>query len=547
MTLRRTPNIATGWACAGRLRGSVLAPLLALVVVSLARADQPADPFADAAIAPADVTIYLHVENAAELRATLAERPMGRLLEHLIRRGELDAAWEKAAALAGIDGATLFDRWLGRRFTLLVRPEAEGADWVVLTEVREKDARDTLRPLKPRRRAPRYGRPVMEFPESDVVIAAVDDRFVIGPKRPGRLLAEMLPRVAGEEPPTESLAEVEAEAIDKARALGAGTTGLYLRHGGFLGGWSVAVASVDGEHVKLCHAARFEHPPFDRPLTELRWNAAPLQALEDEALLVMMEPTDIGFGPVENFTHTVLKRRLLSEEMREQLGETRIITVGEIEGRQEPEPVDLLLPAGSVAIEISNENTQRAVEMIDAQLVQVAHALADMGKGAFDLDVPATTSLKDGHARHVDLRPAIEHLGGGFPIMRSVSLNWSVAKRPDRSYYVIATHPQHLGEIVEALEQTETGPECRGPWTSCGSLDGTRVAVHLQSFVDQAGLLVPDDEGDAEAFREAMVVLSRLAEGMNRCRWRLARPQVETMRLEVDIELSRPASAAPVH
>ena len=64
--------------------------------------------------------------------------------------------------------------------------------------------------------------------------------------------------------------------------------------------------------------------------------------------------------------------------------------------------------------------------------------------------------------------------------------------------------------------------------------------MHLRSYSDQAALFTSDDPADVAEFRRTMLMLSELAAGIHRCHWRLARPSVNEMTLDLDLVLSPP-------
>lgn len=497
------------------------------------------DPFEAVNLVPRDVTLYLHAREAASIRANLAQRPVKDLFQRLLKTGELSQAWHRLALSARLEDEALFDLWLGRSFTLVTRREGETSDWALLTEVDTEQARQVLRRLNPRRLTPRFALPISELPEHELLLAADGSTYLIGPKAPGRLFEELLAALAGAAEPVASL--VGHPAMEKARALGGGEVGIFTRHDPPLGGFSVIVADLDGERIMLHHAGLFDSPPFQRPVTRMEWDPAPLEAFEDEAMLAFIEPTDIGGGPVEIFIEAVLDVPLLSAEMRRNIGCRRMFVVGEVEGRQEPHKTDLLLPTLSIVMEV--KDPQRAELELDEQASRFAEAVNRLSEGAAQAAIPPIDSFRPGEARHIDLGPVMEPFSERHPILQSVTLDWAVAGALSGSYAVIATHPDQLQQTVKALEGQREGAGRVGKWTSCGTLNGPRIGRHLRSYSDQAPLLAEADEKAVAEFRETLLLLSELAGGIDRCRWQLYRPTEKEMRLEAQITLTRPESA----
>ena len=102
------------------------------------------DPFRAAALTPADVRLYIHVDRAAAIRAELSDRPLAKWATDLIGQGQTPLAWERLGEAARIDSEELFDKFLGNAFTVVVRGRDELTDWAVLTEVETADTRELL-------------------------------------------------------------------------------------------------------------------------------------------------------------------------------------------------------------------------------------------------------------------------------------------------------------------------------------------------------------------------------------------------------------------
>jgi hypothetical protein len=417
---------------------------------------------------------------------------------------------------------------------LILRRGDQATEWALLTEADDEIAAAVLRRLQPKRLAPRHALPVAMLPEHELLVATDGDCQLIGPTRPAGLFDEVLSRLADEQERSRSLADHDAMSVLDSG--GRGDVALFLRHERPLGGWSVLVGNLDGARLGLRHAARFENPPFNRTTTEIEWDISTLEVFDDHALIAVIEPTDIGGGPVETFVQARLGEPLLSEDMRRNIADIRIFTVGEVEGRQEPHGTDMLLPSGAVAIRV--KDPVAAEGQLDRHLVRIAEAINDLGQGTYVVKIPSIGRFRAGEPRHIDLGPAMKHFGGGFPILRSVTLDWKTVEGPHGSFYVIATHPQHLGETVDALKSPNNGEQRRGRWASCGLVDGQRIGVHLRSYSDQAGQLAVDDPQAIAELRQTLLVLSQLAGGVERLRWRLARPSEREMRLEVEVDLT---------
>jgi hypothetical protein len=124
--------------------------------------------------------------------------------------------------------------------------------------------------------------------------------------------------------------------------------------------------------------------------------------------------------------------------------------------------------------------------------------------------------------------------------MRSISLNWTMANGPSGCWWVVASDPRHLDEVVGELKSRCRGEPRIGSWDSCGTVNGPRLGQHLQTWTERASLLAKGD--DVAELRQTLEAVSRLALGARRVRWALARPDAERMRLDVELTLAPPQS-----
>ena len=79
------------------------------------------DPFEAAAWAPANVSLYLHLEAATEMRVEINARPIVRGVRAVLAGTAVRQAWEQLAVATEMDTGRLFDACLGQRVTLLMR------------------------------------------------------------------------------------------------------------------------------------------------------------------------------------------------------------------------------------------------------------------------------------------------------------------------------------------------------------------------------------------------------------------------------------------
>lgn len=509
--------------------------------------DEPVavDPFQRAAFAPVDVTMYVHVENAAQLRRELADRPIARWFQAVLGPGDVRRAWGNLAAAARMDEARLFDDCLGRSSTLMIRQPGE---WALIAQADPQRMTRMMQQLKPRIREPRHGMSIAELPEQDVLIARNERIVVVGPAAHPSLLYELLSKV--NDPPqshrrmTGEKNGAEADTFDGAialaRSLGQGQIGVMVRHEPPMGGFSVAIAQVRGDEVTLKHAAKFDNAPFTHAITKLRCDFSPVLSFENHALMAFMQPTDIHDGPVESFLVASLGEGLLSGPMRQNLGDRRLIVVDEVEGRLLERPVDLLNTTFVACLQIRQR--EPAIQELDEQMIKVAGRINALGKGAFLVKTPHVRSMRPEEPREIDLGAAGEWFAGGFPIMQNIALTWTVAEGPQGAWYVIGSNRRSLEDVATVLRNEPVrGRALTGRYESCGVGNGVRLSRHLRSWSARAADFA-DPEGVDEV-RSTLEMMSELAGGMQICRWQLERPSQNEMRLNVQIKLAPPESA----
>jgi hypothetical protein len=240
---------------------------------------------------------------------------------------------------------------------------------------------------------------------------------------------------------------------------------------------------------------------------------------------------------------------LVPAELGENLGDRRITAVSEIEGRLQDPPFDLLLPTVARLYEV--RDAEAAWRQLDDHMVRLVGALNRFGQGSFVIQPPDPAAFRPGEPRRVNIGALAKWLLGDLPGLERVSLNWTVVaasavgEGPRGGWCVIASDPQHLGAVAEALAEVPPAGSKTQRWANCGTADGRRLARQLGTWRHQAGLLAAAP--DAGALEDALALLAELANGVDRCRWRLCRPTPERVRLEADLELSPPESWGPAN
>ena len=495
------------------------------------------DPFRLASIAPQDITLYVHVENAADLRRELSDRPIARWLEAVATKGDIRKAWNNFALAANMNESRLFDDCLGRSCTLIARNSGE---WALLAQAKEERVGRLMQQFKPRVREPRHGLAICELPEQEVLIARNSHMMVVAPTSQPGLLYELLPAMESiSNGKTPNPTQEPSSAFALANELGSGQIGIMMRHDPPLGGFSVAIAQVSGDQLAIKHAAKFDNAPFSHGVTKLHCDFSPVMNFENRALVAFMQPTDVHDGPVETFISASLGEGLLSESMRANLGDGRLIVVDEVEGKLLERPVDMLNTTFVACLQV--KQSKSAIHQLDEQMVKIAGRINALGKGAYLVKTPRVRTMRCDEPREVDLGAAGECFAGGFPIMQNIALTWTVADGPQGAWYVIGSNRQSLDEVAAVLRKASSQQPLMGKFDSCGVGNGIRVAKHLQSWSDRAADFA--DPQRVDEMRATLHLMSELAGGMQNCQWQLERPTENEMRLNVQIKLAPPESS----
>jgi hypothetical protein len=200
------------------------------------------------------------------------------------------------------------------------------------------------------------------------------------------------------------------------------------------------------------------------------------------------------------------------------------------------------VPGVSVASCLELKNDRRTVAVLERQLERVVSRNECLGKGALLSDTPCAAMTKPQTPRDPAPTPDGTWLAGGFPIMDTVKLNWTVAEGPQGAWFVIAGHPRTLNSVADALRSNTANDSAMvGRFDNCGVGNGVRISKQLQELTEQAAQIA--EPGRVEELRHTLGAMSELAAGLQTCRWQLARPSANEMSLNVQITLTPPESS----
>lgn len=495
----------------------------AVVILLLAAPAAVADsPFAAAALAPPDVSVYVHLSDVAQLRRDPALVPLSAWIESWLAEGELPGAWRELAEATGTAGS-LLDACLGRQVTLLARRDDPSWDWALITDMSPRDSELLLRRLSARVLGPAHGVGLFALTDHGLLVGRRERLLVVGPADDGGLFEDVLGNLNG--PATATLAD--GAAADAGRRLGPGRAGAYLRHRPPLGGWSVAVGDAVDGRLMIRHESQFERPPLMAAVTSTQWDPSPILRLRDAAMASMIEPTDAAGGPFESFLTSLLGSRLLPSALGDNLGPRRITV---IRGS---------MPAIARLYEV--RDAARAAAQLDRFIVGLAESLNRMVPEHVRVAVPDPSDFRTGTPRRIDAGPMARWLLGEAPGVDGLAVSWDVVDDGRTSWCVIASDPSHLTAVATDLEGSAPagGAEqllgAAGQWTCCGVARGASVAGSLAAWPDYVEALTGADT--PVPLRHAASLLAGLSRCARECRWRLARPSDTTVVTEIEIEL----------
>lgn len=517
----------------------ILAGVLALVATQIGsdpvHIGDRHDPFQAALITPPSVRLYLHIHDAASLRAEVSDRPFAKWASNFLSKGQMPQAWDNLAEVSQLEGAELFDTLLGKSLTLVVRNKGESTQWAILTEVDPEQTKLMLANLQPRVLAPRHRLAIMHLPEFELLLAHSGRMLLVGPTPQSGLFDEMVPNLSS--PPSDCLANQPA--FEEARQLGGGEIGLYMKHDQPMGGWSVAVARFDSPHMNLRYAAKFDNAPFTRAPTKLNWDLSPIHNFRERTALAIIEPTNTASGQFDAFLQVVLGPAAYTPAMRQNLGPRQITTIAELDGLMQKPAFDLMLPIAARIREV--KDPEIAWDHLDQQLIGLAKSVNELGEGQVSVLVPDPSTFKPGQPRQIKFGSAAKWLFGDIPGLEQLTLNWSVVEGPLGAWSVVATDSKHLEEITASLTNEPVEESNIGVWESCGLADGPRLASLTRSWGSRADVLAEPE--DVEALRKAFLLLSDFGQGVEKLQWQMKRPAPDRVRLDAKITFSPPDSS----
>jgi len=522
-------------------RCGLMATVLCVVAFS---APADSEVFEDAAVLPGDVTSYIHIADPEAWRASTAGAFVHRFGRATIfgDGDRFDRVWNRLALRAGVTSTALFDICFGDGFTMAIcdrdlHDGAVGREWVVIGRGDDAGLRTVLGRLRPQTQLPRFGFAVMLEPESDLLLAHRDGVLIAGPHSQRRLFTTVLERHdrqhGGGLLRDDVMQWFRTNDHD-------GDINVWVRSDAQNPGAIGVVARIDDANLRATVRGAFEASPFMRTRTGRAWDASMVGLFERDALIVMMEPTDIDGGPMP-----MLLRRGVGpggwpgfEDVPER-GDTRVFIVGEAEGRQRDEPIDLRLPTLTMIVPTHGAITANH-QVLDDEMIRIARKLESLDDQA-PIDGMGPTADID-EPRCANLKRLLAPIAEDMPLAAGISLNWQTIEIDGgQCAWVMSSHPVGLATASKALEasKNDVSPD-EGRWDSVGAVNGRRLSAHIRSYIARPDLLA--DERDAEAFREVLGLGADVLELVDIGHWRLTRPDSTSFDMTVNVQFVNRAS-----
>ncbi len=525
---------------------------LLLLIVTIACPNALADPpesgtqdlFYQTQQVPGDVDLYLHVVDAEKLRRELADYRLGQWFRSYLDQGDLAKVWGEIAQQVDVPGGQLFDLCFGKSVILLQREIGSIAgqkieyepqiEWALLTEVDPDAISPVFRKLNLKHHTPRQGKMIAELPEQSLLLSFNENQLIIGSTRSSDLFDQLIQ--LGNANDSETLSAKEP--LRKSNTLSGGRIGLMMQHDPPLGGWSLAVGDLVAGQVELRYRGQFEHSPIQRGVTKITWDASQLQRFEDQAALVLIEPTDIGESAVSHYLQALIGQPMFSPAFRKHIGETRILVIDE----QDP-PTDSLEeewqgPAVSLSWPIAYD-PDLAESHLDESLCVWIDAVNEKYNGQLIESMPRHRDMISGRARRIALNSDVDLFEGALLSSGDLSLNWVISRSQQQDFAVVASDPDHLQHTIERLRQPVSGVFGEeDTWASCGFAHGMRLSRYLNAYGELAEKFVLDDKEAREQFQQTVTFAVELAACIRYGQWRLLRPTEKEVSFTIELELT---------
>ena len=547
-----------------RLDGDAAAPKAA------ARADDRL--FAPLAETPANVDLWVRlVDGGAWIHDPTVRPLLDALAASLVGAtgggalGGSQGAVAEFAARLGLTATEACERYLGRdaRFVLRGQGDARGGagDWCLVSRVAPPDVERLLRGL----RAVVRGGGLYTVPEEQLAIRLQGEWIVIGRSSESALFSECAERLLASPAPSllealvgaglrrEDLGSLEPRALEKSEGGAGGRMAIAFKGPSPLAGWSVIAIEARAGQLFGAMRGSYSHAPLP-PAKPMKLDLSLLDTFDGLCLGAQIDPIAAELDPGDAFFVRRFPALLRSAAARANLGATRLLLVGEVDGGNAKPPLAMRCPAVALAYEVDDPELARQDQ--DRMMISLVDHERRSRTPEADAEAQAPTPPKTppvllpedpAAPRHYDVRSLLaEALGdpllGEHPLLRSLSLNWQTVRCGGRSWQVFATHPEWLAAVTRGLGATKVGDAAAMPSiTSAGLLCGPRVASHVRSWAGEAKAF---ESGAPAEFARGVELIASIAERFQTLRWELSQPTERS--LAVSLRASLAPATSPI-
>ncbi|MBL9149945.1 MAG: hypothetical protein JNM94_14745 [Phycisphaerae bacterium] len=557
---RRNPlaAVVAAWCVTTASSGFAAAPPTSPVAPPPASASR-ADSMDALATAPANATAWIRVRDGRALFAS----PEARALVSSFARALLDDAagkrWAGLASRLGWSDAEAFDRLLGRDVRVVLDSgRGAPADWALLTAISDDDMGHLVRSL----RLTIGAGAAFELPEDNLRLAYRDGWLAIGPIAAANaakgadapaatrrsLFDDLADRGALPTEPAADAVTLERALVSRGiRDLPPGRISSAFRIGAPIdAACAVGADIVDGE-LKASVRGAFAEPPFPG-LASTTLDIAVLARFASSAIVASVDPISTEVAPDDAPIIALVPEIVPHGTFRANLGERRLILIGDLDGSTRSRKSAMRVPEIAVAYEV--DDAQQARDDQDAYVAKAYAAIVERFAKPAGIDL-ASPSIPGEGIRIAPIGPALAAVTEDHPLVRSWCLSWQVVEetKPDgqkTAWQVYATDPDWLRTVSDTLAKGEAA--CAVGAASAGCASGERLAAHLRSWDGEAAAFVgkkatPDDIAE---FRAGIELLASIAERFGSMHWTVSVAGERLVGVDLKARLTPPRTDASV-
>ncbi len=509
------------------------------------RSPDATDPFAITRAIPADVTAFVHLDDAASIFRTLRPQPLATAVHEGVRDDAWMIAWRGVARGLRVAPEQMFAELAGDSLTWIRRAEGE---WVLITETNPVPILDYADRLGARNDGP--GRRIVD--RQGLALASIDGRYVlIGPKDQSDLLDDVRDRLRGRGVAADALAV--APVTQRLRTLGPGRLGYFVRtaDGAFEGGVGDLLDGRLGvQHLRV-DANGLLNAPAVNPQ---QWDESIVDLVGDAGGVIMAGPIDRRLPEWVRMIVGPDQLEAIPADIADRLGDAQVTLVGVVDEGHAGQRTSVLAAARIYEAPRGGVPVNRLDARIDTLLNDAARELnAADPTLAITLTRPAFATLERNDVRTIDIDDLVVAVGGeGHPLRGVVSANWACQpgviddadEQPE--WIVIATHPQFLDAVTHRLGRQPRLPATLTAADQEGRIAGAGVHRLLDTLLaDSDRWFGPAARNGPDAPTSVLQWASDLAATIESARWALDRVDPETVKIDFCVRLRSDSASRP--